>query len=83
MGGVRKTRGCSWAGCTGYAGPLGSGDPAPLGGEGTGLGEAEAGAETRDAGWPVGVSVKETLGSVACVAEQTLRLLPEPHFTAL
>ena len=30
-----------------------------------------------------GVSVKETLGSVVCVAEQTLRLLPESHFTAL
>lgn len=29
------------------------------------------------------VSVMETLGSVVSVAEQTPRLLPESHFTAL
>lgn len=34
LGGVRTTRGCSCAGCTGWARPLGSGDPAPLEEEG-------------------------------------------------
>lgn len=46
------------------------------------MGEAE-GLKQGMLGGLWGVSVKETLGSVVCVAEQTLRLLPESHFTAL
>ena len=40
------------------------------------MGEAE-GLKQGMLGGLWGVSVKETLGSVVCVAEQTLRLLPE------